>query len=94
MKILAVCGGGTGSSMVLKIYVEKALRQLNIEASVEQSDVTSAGSLNADFIVTSQNFVTLFDASKVIAIKNYLDIGEYISKLEKAVKGRKEDSER
>lgn len=90
MKILAVCGGGTGSSMVLKIYIEKALRQLNIKASVEQSDATSAGSLNADFIVTSQNFSDLFDTSKVIVIKNYLDIGEYINKLEKAIKGRKD----
>jgi len=86
MKILAVCGGGVGSSMVLKINLEKALRQLNIEATVEQSDITCAGSLNADLIVTSKNFASQFDTSKVIVIKNYVDQKEYITKLEKAIK--------
>ena len=94
MKIVVVCGAGVGSSMVLKIYVEKALRRLNIEATVEQSDITVAGSMNADLFVTSDTFARLLDekygqsyASKVIVIKNYIDQEEYITKLEKAIKG-------
>jgi len=94
MKIVVVCGAGVGSSMVLKINVEKALRQLNIEATVEQSDITVAGSMNADLFVTSETFARLLDekygqsdASKVIVIKNYIDQEEYITKLKKAIKG-------
>lgn len=42
MKILAVCGFGVGSSMVLKFTIEKALAELGIEAEVENTDLTSA----------------------------------------------------
>jgi len=93
MKIVVVCGAGVGSSMVLKINVEKALRRLSIEATVEQSDITVAGSMNADLFVTSDTFARLLDekygqsdTSKVIVIKNYIDQEEYIAKLEKAIK--------
>jgi len=92
MKILAVCGAGTGSSMVLKINIDKALTRLNIKATVEQSDVTSARGQKADLIVTSQNFASQFDASKVIVIRNYVDQEEYRTKLEKAIQKR-EDAE-
>ncbi len=96
MKIVVVCGAGVGSSMVLKIYVQKALTQLGIRADVEQSDITVAGSMNADLYVTSETFARLLDekfgqfsTSKVITIKNYIDQEEYVTKLEKAIKGIK-----
>jgi PTS system ascorbate-specific IIB component len=96
MKIVVVCGAGVGSSMVLKINIEKALRRLNIEATVEQSDITVAGSMNADLFVTSDTFARLLDekygqsdTSNVIVIKNYIDQEEYITKLEKAIKKMK-----
>ncbi|HVH31853.1 MAG TPA: PTS ascorbate transporter subunit IIB, partial [bacterium] len=35
MKILAVCGMGLGSGLLLRMQAEKALRQLGVEADLE-----------------------------------------------------------
>lgn len=92
MKILAVCGCGVGSSMVLKIFTEKALQQLGIRADVEQADVTVAGSYAPDIIMTSETFERLVRESgasgsntRVIAIRNYTDVAEYVSKIKEAL---------
>ena len=45
MKILAVCGMGLGTSLILRMNAEKALKQLGIEADVEVSDMGSARAL-------------------------------------------------
>ncbi|HBG8623418.1 TPA: PTS sugar transporter subunit IIB, partial [Clostridioides difficile] len=48
MKILAVCGFGVGSSMVLKMTIQKALKQLGIECEVENTDINSARGADCD----------------------------------------------
>ena len=50
MKILAVCGMGFGSSMMLKMTIEKILKEKGITADVETADFTTASSIYADFI--------------------------------------------
>ena len=47
VKILAVCGMGLGTSLILRMNAEKALKQLGIEADVEVSDMGSARALAA-----------------------------------------------
>ena len=79
MKILAVCGFGVGSSMVLKFTIEKALAELGIEAEVENTDLTSAQSMAADAIFTSYQLVEELKAAvrvPVFAVRNYMDKGE------------------
>ena len=39
MRILAVCGMGVGSSLLLIMNAQKALRELGVKADVEQSDI-------------------------------------------------------
>ncbi|KJY53929.1 PTS Asc IIB [Lactobacillus kullabergensis] len=53
MKILAVCGFGVGSSMVLKMTLEKAVKELGIDAEVKNTDIASAKAEQADVYFTS-----------------------------------------
>lgn len=54
MKILAVCGLGQGTSLILRMNVETVLRDMGVDADVEHIDVSAARSMNVDIIVTSQ----------------------------------------
>lgn len=42
MKFLAVCGFGVGSSMILKMTLEKVCRERNLDCEVENTDISSA----------------------------------------------------
>lgn len=56
MKILAVCGMGIGSSMMLKINIDKALKELGLtDAEVEHCDLTSLAGAEADLIVVTND---------------------------------------
>lgn len=88
MKILAVCGFGVGSSMVLKMTISKACRELGIEAEVENTDTTNARGTNCDVIFTSYELAeTLRSTVKVpvLPIKKYLNIEEVKGQLSKFI---------
>ena len=44
MKILAVCGFGVGSSMVLKMTIDKVIKELGLKATAENTDLSTAKS--------------------------------------------------
>lgn len=83
MKILAVCGMGFGSSMVLRMTVEAVLKQLGVKATVATADIGTAKSENADIIVTSEEFAKILQNKgiPIITIKNYVDKTEMKEKL-------------
>lgn len=83
MKILAVCGMGFGSSMVLRMTIESVLKEAKIKANVATSDISTAKGESADVIVTSAEFAKLLADKKVpiIIIKNYVDKNEMKEKL-------------
>ncbi len=64
MRVLAVCGFGVGSSMVLKMTLEKAFKELGEEVTVENADMTTAKGDNADAIFTSKQLVDDFQNAK------------------------------
>ena len=79
LKIIAVCGFGLGSSMLLKMKIDEVLKKHGISASTETNDVGSAASANCDFIFTSYELgEKLKDSAKapVIMIKSFLDTAE------------------
>ena len=45
LKILAVCGMGVGTSMLLKMQLDKAIKALDISADVEIADISTARGL-------------------------------------------------
>lgn len=78
MKILCVCGLGQGTSLILKMNVEEVLGEKNIMADVEHIDLSSATSMSADYIITSNELAdSLQDQpAKVIVVNNYFDMEE------------------
>ncbi|MBM7600010.1 PTS system ascorbate-specific IIB component [Virgibacillus halotolerans] len=78
MKILTVCGLGQGTSLILKMNVEQALNEKGIKADVEHTDVSTASSMEADYIITSNELAESLQghSAKVFIVNNYFDMGE------------------
>ena len=79
MKILALCGFGMGSSMVLRFTIEKAAAALGVAAEVEHTDLASAQAIRADVVFTSYELVDQLRGTlqaPVLPIRNYLDQAE------------------
>lgn len=63
MKILAVCGFGVGSSMVLKMSLDKVIKELGLKATVENTDLSTAKATMADVYFTSHELLPELKAS-------------------------------
>lgn len=89
MKILAVCGMGLGSGLLLRMQAEKALKQLGIRADVEVADIGSARALaaTADLIITSAELAAQIGAvrPRIVTITNFIDLAEMTTKLGAAI---------
>lgn len=89
MKILAICGMGLGSSMILKITLEKVIRKLGIDATVDVTDITvGRGQADTvDIVVTSEELAERIGGVKaqIITVKDYFDVQEMTEKLQKAI---------
>ncbi len=88
MKIIAVCGAGIGTSVLLKMNAEKVLRSLNLDATVEAADIeTARASRDAQILLTTPELVEKLQGlpSEVIAIEHVFDLGEIGDKLSAAL---------
>ena len=89
MKIVALCGVGVGTSAILKINAERALKRLDIEADVTATDVAGVSTVGADaqVILTSSELVTAIGRTNadIVVIDNYFDVDELAAKLETAL---------
>ena len=83
MHIVCVCGLGMGSSLILKMTVDKALRELGAtDHEIEHWDAGTVESKNADLIVTSADFQDRFAGkSNVIFVNNVVNTAEVKEKL-------------
>lgn len=88
MKILAVCGMGLGTGLILRMQAEKALQLLNIEADLEVADIGSARAMvmGVDMVITSDDLAEQLGnvEAKVVTIRNFIDLDEMTSKLQAA----------
>ena len=89
MKIVALCGGGSGTSAILKVNAERALERLDIEADVTAADIASVklAAADAQVILTSSELVPSIGKTNadVIIIDNFFDLDELTAKLEIAL---------
>ena len=60
MKFVAVCGFGVGSSLILAMSLQKVADKLGIDAEVENTDLTSAHSIDCDAIAEVEAQVNQF----------------------------------
>ncbi|MDE5553209.1 MAG: PTS sugar transporter subunit IIB [Malacoplasma sp.] len=78
LKIVAACGNGMGTSMIIKLKVEKICKSLNVQASVEALSIGQAKGLvnSADIIICSKHLSDNFDSTKkakIVGIQNLMD---------------------
>jgi PTS system ascorbate-specific IIB component len=90
VKVLAVCGMGLGSGLLLRMQAEKAFKQLGVQADVEVADMGSAraAAQGVDLIITSHDLALQLGAVKprVVTIDNFIDLSEMVRKLEAVVR--------
>lgn len=89
MKIVAVCGMGIGTSVLLKMNAEQVLRDLGVEGDVEAADIGVArgAAQSADIVLTSDELAGEIGEvpAKVIIIDNFVDMDEIKEKLSAAM---------
>ena len=86
MKILAVCGFGCGSSMILRLGIEKVLKNLGVDAEVENTDLTGGSDGNADAIFTSYELADELEGNvkaPIYRVMHYTDIKEITEQVQK-----------
>ena len=94
IKILVCCGNGAGTSMMIKLNVEKACKKLGIQTSEIRHCAVSEGKSAAgqyNVVLCSKNFIPMFaDAekkgTKVVGLKNVMSMKEIEEGLTKALK--------
>ncbi|WP_293697474.1 PTS sugar transporter subunit IIB [uncultured Agrococcus sp.] len=89
MRIVAVCGMGIGTSVLLKMNIEKALDELGVDGVVDAADITAAKGVaqGADLVVTSEELLSQLESLPVdvVAVKNFMDLAEITDTLDEYV---------
>lgn len=94
LKIIAACGAGMGTSMVIRLKLVKILKKLGVEAEVESMSMGQARSMGGmcDIIFTSLHLVSEFTQvkqTKVVGVKNLMDEVEIEASLKQAIESLK-----
>lgn len=78
-KFLAICGAGIGSSVLLKMLVEKVCTKHSIEAHIDNGDMSAARG-DVDAIFTSAAFADdlkdTYPNMPIFSVKNYVSVEE------------------
>lgn len=83
MRIATVCGMGFGTSMMLKLTVDKILREAGIDAEVSPVDLGSVRTVPAELIIAPSDMRTQLATSSVpvVYIDNLVDKAEIADKV-------------
>ena len=91
MKVLVSCANGAGTSLMMKMKVQQALKDLNVNVEKIHHCSISEGKSSAkqfDVVFCSANFVDMFkDAAAgvtVIGMKNILSVDEAKTRMQEA----------
>lgn len=83
MKILAVCGAGMGTSVMMKIKLSQFLQEHNADAEIESCALDEAqGNLSdADIVICSQHLAGELgnapEHTKMLLVDNIMNISAY-----------------
>lgn len=75
LRIVTVCGCGQGSSLILRMWTEDVVKEMEIEARVENMEVTSGKGARCDLVLASEALVPMVEGKnhETRAISNILD---------------------
>ena len=77
MKVMCVCGFGMGSSLILKMSVESAMRELGVACDVEHWAAGTMEGIKCDLIVTAEDFRETFGGrDDVVFVQNIVKVPE------------------
>lgn len=84
LKIMVCCGNGAGTSMMIKLNVDKVVKKMGLEVQDIHHCAISEGKSAAgqyDIVLCSKNFVPMFaDAqkkgTKIVGLKNVMSAKE------------------
>ena len=89
MKLLAVCGMGIGTSVLLKMNAERVLEQLDIEAEVDARDLATAllPESPAQVVLCTPELKDQLKGirAEIVTIDNVFDLNELSQKLENSL---------
>jgi PTS system ascorbate-specific IIB component len=98
IKMLAVCGNGMGSSLIVKMTLESVLSDLGVYGIIDCSSVAQARGLIpfSDVIITSTAFYSgikdmIPEGKPVITCQNILDKKELTESVQKFIKDNYSD---
>lgn len=85
-KLLVVCGTGMGSSIMLKVQVERTVKENNLPFEVNSDLVSSAKGSGADVFVSMADLVPILQplGKPVVGIMNIVSRTEILAGLIKA----------
>ena len=88
MKILAVCGNGLGSSLMIKMNISKVLKEMGVDgAEVGNCDLASLASAGADVVVVAKDLAgSCKTGAHLIVLSNVMNKTELKEKLEEFLK--------
>ena len=89
IKIITVCGLGVGSSLILKMTCESAMKQLGLSCDIEHWDMGTVRSRQFDILVTTEEFRKNFeDLDNVVYVRNMVDVNAAKANLEEYLKSK------
>ncbi|MDN8548950.1 PTS transporter subunit IIC [Microbacterium sp. NM3R9] len=76
LTVLAVCGAGMGSSLILRTTTQRAFEQLGVTASVDNTDIGSARGQRPDVVIGQPSYLSeVGDIAPVtVAITHFVDV--------------------
>lgn len=88
-KVMVACGNGAGSSLMIKLKVEKVMKEMGIQITKMHHCAISEGKSSAtqyDVVFCPLNFASMFDRAKdsgviIIGLKNILSEKEIADKV-------------
>lgn len=83
MKIITVCGLGVGSSLILKMTVEKIAREIGLDCDIEHWDMGTIAGVPHDLIMSSNDLKGSFPENivNIVYVDNIVDVNEVKEKL-------------
>lgn len=84
ISIMAVCGFGVGSSMILKMKIDEVVKANGIEAEVFTADIGTASATPCDIIFTSNELADTLKGNVKVPV---VEINNFINKKEIEEKG-------
>jgi PTS system ascorbate-specific IIC component len=87
LRVLAVCGAGMGSSLILRRTAEQALERLGVEAQLDHTDVGSARGTQADVVIGQPAYLDELSGGDALAvpIESFVDVKQAEQRLRAAL---------